>query len=286
MILNIHQTLNIRVHNSDMMIWPPGITLFIFAMLCYTSVSAQETRWELGAGVGALDFRLYPGSRQSKIYALPLPYFTLRSKYLEIDRGIRGLLPSNSDWYLDISADFGVPVDSEDSPVRTGMPNLDVIIQAGPSLQYSITGGYKQLREFRLELPLRTAISVDTDHLGNEGWIFEPRLVYEKRRDGRSGLFAKARAGFRFATQEYHAYYYDVTPEFVTPQRSLFESDKGYGGFVLDLRVSWRQDDIVLWGMVRYQNLINSVFENSPLVEDTNYYFVAAGISWVFAGNY
>lgn len=274
------------MHISDIKIYPLRITLSIFAMLCYTGALAQETRWELGAGVGVLDFRLYPGSRQTKTYLLPLPYFTLRSKYLEIDRGIRGLLPSNSDWYLDISADFGVPVDSEDSPVRSGMPNLDANIQVGPSLEYSITGGHKQLREFRLELPLRSVITVDTDSLANEGWIFEPRLVYERRRTGRSGLFAKARAGLRFATQDYHAYYYDVAPEFVTSQRSLFESDKGYGGFVLDLRASWRQDDVVLWGLVRYQNLTNSVFENSPLVEDTNYYFVAAGISWVFAGNY
>lgn len=260
-------------------------TIVFFLVLSCSSAFAQKTQWELGAGVGVLDFRLYPGSHQSKTYVLPLPYFTLRSKYLEIDRGIRGLLPSNSDWYLDISADFGLPVDSDDSLIRTGMPDLDAIIQIGPSLEYSLYGGRDKAREFRLELPLRTAISVDIDKLSNEGWLIEPRLVYENRRTGRSGLFTKARAGLRYATQDYHAYYYDVTADFATPQRSLFESDKGYSGYVLDLRGSWRQDDIVYWGMVRYQNLNNTAFENSPLVEDEDYYFVAVGITWVLVGN-
>lgn len=270
------------------MIWSlhPSRIFLLFIMSFCSSVFAQKTQWELGAGVSALDFQLYPGSRQTKTYVLPLPYFTLRSKYLEIDRGIRGLLPSDSDWYLDISADFGLPVDSDDSLARTDMSDLDAIIQLGPSLEYSLHGGRNQAKEFRLELPLRTAISLNSDHLSNEGWLLEPRLVYENRRTGRSGLFAKVRAGLRFATQDYHAYYYDVAPEFVTPQRSLFESEKGYSGFVLDLRASWRQDDIVFWGMVRHLNLNNAVFEDSPLVEDNKYYFVAIGVTWVLAGNH
>lgn len=262
-----------------------SLTLLIGLSFICTNVFAQKAQWELGAGVGALDLRLYPGSRQTKTYVLPLPYFMLRSKYLEIDRGIRGLLPSDSDWHLDISADFGLPVDSDDSRVRTGMPDLDAVIQLGPSAEYSILGKRNTQKEFRLELPLRTAIAFGDEHIGNEGWLIEPRLVYEHRRMTRYGLYAKARAGLRYATQDYHAYYYDVAPAFVTPERSLFESDKGYSGFVLDLRAAWRQGDVIFWGIARYQNLSGAVYVNSPLVEDKDYFFVGVGVAWVLAGS-
>ena len=265
-------------------------TILLLPALMYSHFTlaaepAIKTEWELGASLAALDFRLYPGSRQTKTYVLPLPYFTLRSQYLEIDRGIRGLLPLGPDWHLDISADLGLPVDSDDSRVRAGMPDLDAIVQLGPSLEYSMLGGRHQPRELRLELPLRAAIALNLDKTGDEGWLFEPRLVYEMRRTGRSGLFAKVKAGVRYASADYHAYYYDVAPAFVTPQRAGFESDKGYSGFVLDVHASWRQDNILFWGIVRYQNLGGAVFEHSPLVEDKNYYLAVLGVSWIFAHN-
>ena len=261
-------------------------TILLLGVFFCSITHAQKNLWELGGAAGAFDFRLYPGSSQSKSYLLPLPYFTFRSKYLEIDRGIRGILPAGSHWHLDLSADFGLPVDSSDSDVRAGMPNLDAVLQIGPSLEYSIIGEINSPRQFRLELPLRTAISIDKDNTANEGWLIEPRLVYELRRTGRTGLFAKVRAGIRYASQDYHAYYYNVDPQFVTPERDFFQSEKGYSGFVLDLRSAWREDDLIFWGLIRYQNLQGAEYENSPLVEDTSYYFIGLGVTWVFAGNY
>jgi len=252
--------------------------------LC-SGLAAQEPEWELGAGLSVLDFRLYPGSRDNKTYLLPLPYFTYRSKLLEIDRGLRGLLPSNSDWHMDVSADLGLPVNSDDSNVRTGMPDLDAMIQVGPSLGYLISGNRTSVEQFQLELPLRTGITVDIDQQANQGWIFEPRLVYEKHRIGRAGLFVKAKLGLRYATQDYHAYYYDVDQDYVTPQRPMFESMKGYSGMVIDLRTTWRQNDILFWGLLRYQNLSHSVIEDSPLIEDQHYYLIGIGISWILAAS-
>lgn len=245
----------------------------------------SKLEWELGAGLSIINFRLYPGAGQSKTYVLPLPYFTLRSKYLEIDRGIRGFLPSHSDWYLDISADFALPVDSDASRLRAGMPDLDAIVQFGPSLQYSLFGARHLQREFRLELPLRAAIVLDAKTPGNEGWLFEPELVYEHRRQGRSGLAVKAGVGLRYATRDYYGYYYDVTPAYASVQRPAFTAEKGYGGFVLELSTSWRQADVIVWSIVRYQNLSGAIYEDSPLVEDKNYYFAMVGISWILSSS-
>lgn len=271
-----------------MLIHKPFLLHQILFYLCFIipcSASAAEETWELGAGVGVLDYRLYPGSKQSKTYVLPLPYFTYYSKYLEIDRGIRGLFPSDSNWFLDISADFGLPVNSKDSIIRSGMPNLNPVLQFGPSLEYSISGSRKKETEFRLELPLRAAISIDTNHLANEGYLFEPRLVYEKKRIANTGLYTKVRLGLRYTTRDYNAYYYDVSPAFATPQRSAFNSSEGFNGFLIDLRGAWREGNIIYWGLIRYHDLSDAVFANSPLIEDNDYYLLTAGISWIFATN-
>lgn len=272
-----------------MLIYNPfNLPLSFIGLCCIFScsaIAASEETWELGAGVGAIDYRLYPGSKQSKTVVLPLPYFTYYSKYLEIDRGIRGLFPSDSNWFLDISADFGLPVSSKDSIIRSGMPNLEPVLQFGPSIEYSISGSRKKETEFRLELPLRVAISIDTNHLANEGYLFEPRLVYEKKRLANTGLFAKIRLGLRFATRDYNAYYYDVSPAFSTPQRNAFSSNKGFNGFLVDLRGAWRDENIIYWGLLRYHDLSDAVFANSPLIEDKDYFLLTAGISWIFAAN-
>ena len=48
--------------------------------------------WQLGAGIAAINLNLYPGSAEKKNYIFPIPYFTLVTESLEIDRGIRGFL--------------------------------------------------------------------------------------------------------------------------------------------------------------------------------------------------
>jgi MipA family protein len=257
-----------------------------FGLITFSSgIAAQQPEWQLGAGAGVIDFRLYPGSRDNKTYLLPLPYFTYLSKYLEVDRGLRGLFPFDSNWYLDVSADFGLPVKSDDSAARLGMPNLDAVIQIGPSLEYTIDGKRSSTREFRFELPLRSAIALDIEQQTNEGWIAEPRLVYEQRRSGRTGLNAKARAGLRYATQSYHAYYYDVNTSDVTPQRSLYQADQGYSGLVVDISAAWRHDNVLIWGILRYENLNHGVIDDSPLVEDKHYYFIGLGVTWILASS-
>ena len=123
--------------------------------------------WQLGAGIAAFNLNLYPGSTDTKNYVLPIPYFTLVSEKLEIDRGIRGFLFKSDDVVLDVSADFGIPVDSDDSRARIGMPDLDAVLQLGPSLEFLLTELRRDQIDVRFELPLRAAISSDLKHSSN-----------------------------------------------------------------------------------------------------------------------
>jgi outer membrane protein len=257
-------------------------------ILLYSSQPLAEDasapfQWELGASLAALDIPLYPGSKGSKGYLVPLPYVILRSELLEIDEGIRAKVFQSENIRLNMSADFGVPVSSDDSSVRSGMPDLSTVLQVGPLLEITLGGSRKQPWHFRLELPARLAIATDFKTIDNLGLVYEPRLTYETRRPFKTGFAWQVTAGLRYASEKYHAYYYDVPVQFATPTRTEFKSDSGYSGFFSDVIGNWRYDDVIYWAFVRYQNLSGTEFEHSPLVEQNDYYFYGFGITWVFA---
>lgn len=260
--------------------------LLFLVYLISSSVFADETFWEFGAGISAFNTALYPGSSEEKNFVIPFPYFRIQSENFEVDDGVRGFLFESPDYRLNISGGIGVPVNSEDSIARSDMPDLDTVLQIGPSFEVIFSGGRKQPHEFRLELPLRTAIATDLSSTDNIGWIFEPRLSYETLRPFKSGWAYQVRGGLRYSTEEYNAYYYDVPAQFSTAQRPEYHTDAGYSGAFIDLMGNWRQNDFIYFGFIRYQNLDGTEFEDSPLVEDTNYFSVGIGLMWIFADSH
>ncbi len=261
-------------------------TILLILMLFYTQGSiAAKTEWDLGMVLAAIELRLYPGSADSKQYLLPLPYFTLKSDWLEVDRGLRGFLMRTDRIRLDISADFGIPVDSDDSGIRKGMQDLDAVLQLGPSIEFVLNEVGPNNLDVRFEWPLRAAIATDGRSVSNEGWVMEPRLSIARRRLNKAGLNAKMTIGLKYATQDYHAYYYSVSSEFATLNRPAYEAEKGYGGWFMKLRASWRSGDWLYWTLLRYQNLNGAAIEQSPVVEDNDYYLIGFGLAWVFAQN-
>ena len=259
--------------------------LLLLPFLYAASSASKEMQWQLGVGMAAFDLSLYPGSADKKNYVLPLPYFTLESERLKIDTGIKGFLFQSEHVELDVSADLGVPVDSDDSSARLGMPDLDAVVQIGPSLEFLLTGRRRDQLDVRFELPVRAVIASDIKHSSNEGWLLEPHFSVEKRRMYKSGLAMKFTLGLKYATRDFHAYYYDVAPVFSTTTRPAYLSEKGYGGFFTGMRVSWREGNWIWWTLLRYQNLNGAVFEDSPLVEQKDYYLLGVGFAWVFAQN-
>lgn len=260
----------------------PYLMLLLTALYSVSS-AAQETRWEMGVGVVAIDLPLYPGSSQDAGYILPFPYLRLESKYLDIDQGIESKLFKSNKVRFSLSGGLGVPVNSADSTAREGMPDLDLVLQVGPSLDVIFDQRSSGAREFRLELPLRLAVATDFSSTRNTGWLFEPRLVYESKRKHKSGWAYEYTAGLRFATDKYHGYYYNVDPQFETLARPQYSASGGYSGLFTDLIASWRRNNLIYFAWVRYQYLGGAQYEDSPLFADNNYVFVGIGLNWIFA---
>ena len=262
------------------------LTLFLCSIAALPgSVYAEKPLWELGIGLTAMDIPFYPGSAQSKTYVLPIPHILYRSERLEVDNGLEATFLKTQRIRLNLSADFGVPVNSRDSKARAGMPDLDLAIQIGPSLEISVAGGRFKPSHLRLELPLRTAIATDFRSAESIGWVFEPRLTYETRRPYKTGFAYLISGGLRFSTQELHQYYYDVKPEFTTAERAEFTSAAGYSGLFIDYIANWRTDKLIYFALLRYQNLDGAAYEDSPLIEQKDYLLFGVGVAWVFARN-
>ncbi len=281
-----------RVTNNDewqMIInklgWSQWFLLFSSVALLNTGAVADESQWELGIGLSVLDIPFYPGSSQRQTYLVPIPYILYRSENIKVDNGLQATFLKTPKLRFDLSADFGVPVNSEESIARQGMPDIDLVIQIGPSLEVTLAGGRFKPSHTRLEFPLRAAIATDFPSAQYVGWIFEPRLTFETRRPNKTGFAYLLSAGLRYATEEYNDYYYAVDPEFATATRPVFDPDGGYSGLFVDAIANWRTDNLIYFAFVRYQNLSGAEFENSPLVEQNDYIFVGAGLTWVFARN-
>ena len=248
-------------------------------------VVAQKTEWELGVGISVFHIPFYPGSSQEDSYVIPYPYLLYRSEKLEIDNGIDATLFRSDRIRFNLSADLGVPVNSSDSDARAGMPDLDLVVQIGPSLEYTIAGGRFEPSHTRFELPVRAAIATDLGTADSVGWIIEPRFSYETRRPYKTGFAHSISAGLRFSTEELHGYYYNVEPAYVTMDRPVYDAQGGYGGFFADYIANWRSEDFIFWTFLRYQNLDGAAFADSPLVERKDYIVLGGGITWVFARN-
>jgi outer membrane scaffolding protein for murein synthesis (MipA/OmpV family) len=269
---------------------PVFLTLFFICCACVfannvVQTNDNKTEWDLGIGLGVFNYHLYPGAKETNQFALPLPYFTFRSAKFEIDRGIKSFIYQSEVIILDVSADFGLPVNSEETQARKGMPDLDFMLQVGPSLEFLLNDRNKNYFDARFEIPLRIATVSDFHSVENIGYLIEPRFTLKHPRLAKTGLSHKATFGLKFATQDYHAYYYDVAPEFVTATRSVFSSDAGYGGSFANYRISYKTNDFVYWLFLRYQSLRGAEFEDSPLVVKKDYFFIGAGFSWIFASS-
>ena len=250
-----------------------------------SKINVDKTEWSMGLGIGAFDYLLYPGAVESNRFILPVPYFTYRSPKFEVDRGFRSFMYDSEKIAIDISADFGLPVDSDDTRARKGMPDLDFMLQIGPSLEFKLNDRSKSYFDARFEIPVRVAFVTDLPNVDHIGYLVEPRFSFDHRRSSNAPVAHKTTIGLKFATQDFHAYYYDVAPEYATPARSAYKSDAGFGGSFIKYRISYKTNDFIYWMFLRYQSLRGAEFEDSPLVLKNDYYFVGAGFSWIFASS-
>ncbi len=241
--------------------------------------AAEQTLplWELGIGSAAMRFPDYRGSAHSQSYLLPYPAVIYRGERLQVDRkGLRGLLFDSERVLLDISLDGAVPVDSDQNGTREGMPDLDATFEIGPSLKTILHDG--KALEVRFNLPYRYVYASDFTHLGSHGTVFHPNLSLDYHGRWNMGLSA----GPLYGSFDYHNYYFSVAPAYATPDRPAYKAEGGFSGTRYSLSFSHRSKRFRLGGFLRYDDLSNAVFRDSPLVVRDNAWMAGLSLAWFF----
>ncbi|MCX5838623.1 MAG: MipA/OmpV family protein [Deltaproteobacteria bacterium] len=264
----------------------PWVILF-FLLIILSPVRAlceEKPLWELGVGLGFLQIPDYRGSSENRRYLLPYPYFVYRGDIVRVEKErISGRIFETDRLLLDISFNGSVPVKSSDNPDRRGMPDLDPTFEMGPSLNITLLENRQDHYKLTLSLPVRAAFSTDFSSVRHEGWIFHPRLNFEKAdMIPGSGVNVGLSAGPMFADQGYHRYYYTVDPTFATPSRPRYAAGGGYSGSTITVGLNKTLNPFILNAFVSLNYLKGAVFEESPLVKTQSSWMCGFAVSWIF----
>ncbi len=258
------------------------VPLLLAGLSAGPACAADKPLWELGLGMSALSLPDYRGSDQSGVYAIPFPYLVYRGTFLKADRnGIRGTLFDSDRIELSVSVGASLPVNSDDTQARQGMPDLHPTVEIGPSLNLNLWRTHDRRTTLDLRLPVRTAVTV-ADGMHDIGWVFSPRLNLEIQDvAGLAGWKMGLLAGPMMGSERNHDYFYSVAPHYATADRPAFDAEGGYAGSQFMLSVSKRYPKYWLGAFARWDSLEGAAFDDSPLVRQESYFAAGVGIAWI-----
>lgn len=264
-------------------------TIFLLAYLLSFSASVQaidpvQGYWELGAGLTYLTSAHYPGSSESKTYLIPFPHIVVESNILTIDRNVlSGHLLQTEHFRFDVSFSGAFKVDSEDSELRKDMPDLDYLLEAGPSLNWLLSGSFSGDQRLIVELPVRGVVATDFKKSELEGFRLAPTIRWYNRWSNESQWLLDSRFRLLYSTEDYHDYLYQVDPEYARAERPAYDAERGYSGYRLMFNFRHKYKTRVLGIYLRYSNYQNAVFMDSPLVTENHDFSVGVYASWVIS---
>ncbi len=156
-------------------------------------------------------------------------------------------------------------------------------MKSGQPLKLRLLEGREDKYRLNLTLPVRAVFSTNFSAVSREGWVFGPRINFEK--DDiipQTGLDFGISAGPMFADSGYHAYFYTVEPAYATVSRPAYSAGGGYSGSTLTVGLSKGYKQFIFNAFVSADFLEGAVFENSPLVKRSTSFMTGLSLSWIF----
>lgn len=239
---------------------------FIYCCLIPICLSAKPL-FEIGVGAFILDLPYYPGSENNKIVVAPIPIFIYRGEFFRANRdgSVQGRLFNSEKLELNISLNGTFPSNGDDNSARAGMPDLDGLIEIGPSLKYYISRNLK--KSIYLSLPLRYAISSDFKEFSSRG-ITVGSYISTKFRDIFSlNDYVSFNAGLRYANKQLMDYYYTVEKDYSTITRPTYYAKGGLFKYSISSGFNHKfTKDFWLYGAASYSMYYGTANENGPLL--------------------
>ena len=196
------------------------------------TVDVDKPLWEFQLVAFGQYFAAYPSSSDQNLTILPLPLPVYRGKFLRFGEDIEdlasGRIVDNERLNLSLGVGASFPEDSNNLSARSGMPDLDFLVEAGPELKIRLRGSEQQDRELNLSLQLRAAVSIDGLDTKGRGIVFNPEIEYLARDLLGEGNELKLRLSSTWASDDFMDYFYGVAPQFATTERPAFDATSGY----------------------------------------------------------
>jgi len=243
--------------------------------------------WELRIAATAARLPHYIGSAEYENYFFPLPYLIYRGEFFQADRdNMRTIFYKNDHFETDLSL-WGNPPVPGDNRARTGMDELDALVEIGPAMRYYFRHNGRHDALY-LKGAIRTAFSV--------GWESGPEIDYQGLHGSvhlvlrNSSLLENRKIRFRlntgihFADSKFNSYFYEVNTEDIAPWRGFYAANGGYSGFSFSGSISRRLLPYLTFGCYgRWDNISGASYGDSPLVGTENNYTIGAMLIFTLA---
>ena len=242
------------------------ILSILLASFSHCSHATEKPLWEVGIGFGSINQPYYIGTKQKRTVSFPTILPVYRGKIFKADdQGMRAEFVKGR-YKFDVSGDFNFAVNSEEIELREGMDDIANILQIGPSLEITLQKDTRN--KWFVNLPVRIATAFDDGGTESAGATFNPGLGYQRffsinQTPWRFGLSTSVIYG----TAEYHDIYYGVDPAFATSERPAYKTESGFSGYRLQSALASKNSKRVIVMFMRYDNISDAVFNDSPLVE-------------------
>ncbi len=248
-----------------------------------SAATVQRPLWEIGIGGAFGGVSDYPASDRYHLRGLPIPYFVYRGQLFRSDEsGARLRAKVRPDVELDISSSASFPVHSESGGPRAGMPGLDYLFQLGPNLKITFDRPAPGVR-LLVEFPLRAAFSTDWRHMDYRGLIFSPDLAIQDDTLLGSSWRTYADIGPQFTSARLQDYFYEVDPQYATPDRPAYQAHGGYLGTRIEVGASRALiDGLRLFFYGRLDNYDGAENRDSPLWKSDFNGTAFVGFAWSF----
>jgi outer membrane scaffolding protein for murein synthesis (MipA/OmpV family) len=248
-------------------------------------VGEQLPQWEFGLAAAALRVPAYPSSASTSERQFLVPWAVYRGEKVRLqDGGAKLIALENSRFTVDVSIAASLNANSQDAPLRQGMPDLDYLLEFGPKIDYRIFDRQLesgQRRRMSWSTALRAAISTDFASVDSRGAVLGTQLRYRHSglADGKASLSVSLSAAW--ASEKLHDYFYQVDQAFVTPDRAAYDAGAGFVGaglrFGFSRQITPRLSTYLGVGAALHHGAKN---RNSPLFERESNFSVFGGVSW------
>lgn len=238
---------------------------------------------ELGLGYGYGVVADYPAADEYSSKSLVLPLIIYRGDILKSDQeeGTRAELFKSRE--LEVNLSFGARFnsDSDGNKARTGMPNLNFLIETGPSLNYKLWKVSK-VGSLTLQIPLRLTFETDFKATDFLGFVFEPEFRFQKLNFLIENMTSTSSASVEFFSERVANYYYQVEKNYATPDREVYDAKSGLSTFSLGQSFLYEYNRFNFIFGVSHNYYGQSANKGSPLFKSDFNSSVFAAVTWLF----